>query len=452
MQRDDGGPQPRGLYIAAATEAWERFSYYGMNALVMLYMTEALFEPKRILSVYGLEQLRAALSAVYGPLSTQALASQLLGLYAGFVYLTPLLGGFVADRVTGLRRTILAGLIMLSCGHLLMVFDRTFLFALLLLVFGSGLVKGNLSAQVGTLYPEGEQTRRTRGFALFAMGVNVGAICGPLVCGAAVQAFGWHAGFGVAAALMLVSLIIYLAGASRLPDAPRRRAIARRSSLAPGDGATIGLLVVVIAVATFQAAVYSQLFNVGMVWIEEHVDRATALGTVPTPWFNAVDGIASIASAPLLMLLWRAQARRGGEPDALAKIAIGAALTALQALVLAGAASLSGPDKVSAGLVVAVLVTAGIAFNFHWPPLVALISMAAPKPFNALMINLAFLTFFLGNIAAGQLALLYEPLGPGGFWLLHAAVAGAGALLAAALRGSLVGRLGQTFNSLAVQR
>jgi len=434
MYPDAGEQQPRGLYVAAATEAWERFSYYGMSALVMLYMVEALFRPERISSVHGLAHVQAVLGGLYGPLSPQALASQIFGLYAGLVYLTPLLGGYVADRLLGVRRTVLAGLVLLTCGHFLMAFENHFLVALLLLVLGSGFVKGNLSAQVGSLYPPGEQARRTRGFALMSMSVNIGAVCGPLACGAAVQAYGWHAGFGVAATLMLTSLVIYVLGGKLLPDVAVRRTGCRRGRPAPGAHAIVGLLLIVIAVSLFQTIVYSQLFNTGLVWISEHVDRSTPFGRIPTPWFTSIDALASIASAPLLMRLWKAQAARGKEPDPLEKMAIGAALTGLQALVLALAAAIAGPGRVGAVPVILVLMSAGIAFNFHWPPLVALISLAAPKAVNATMINTTFLTFFVGNLAAGQIAMLYQPLGPAAFWLLNAAIACAGVPLALVLR------------------
>lgn len=433
--------QPFGLYVAAATEGWERFSYYGMNALVMLYMVQALLLPDRITEIDGMDAFRSLLTTLYGPLSVQALASQILGLYAGLIYLTPLLGGYIADRWTGLRSTVLAGLAMLTCGHLMMTSDRTFLIALLLLVVGSGLVKGNLSAQVGRLYPKGEQTLRTRGFSIFAMMVNIGAIAGPLACGAAVQMFGWHSGFGVAALLMLLSLAIYIRGARHLPDTRCRPARGGRPALTRGDHGLIGILLAILAVSLFQAVVYCQLFNVGMVWIEAHVGRETPLGSIPTPWFASVDALASIVSAPLLIMMWRAQAVRGREPRAMAKIGIGATLSALHLLLLGLAAHLAGPDKVSPFVLLLVLASAGVAFNFHWPPLVALMSMGAPEAVNALMINLAFLTFFLGNVAAGQLGMLYEPLGPSAFWLLHAGLAGIGALFAFGLNRPIASRL-----------
>ena len=144
---------PPGLYYLTFTEVWERFSYYGMTALLVLYMADQLLLPAHVGNVAGLPQLRTALEWLAGPLSTRALASQIFGLYSGLVYFTPLLGGLIADRWIGQRNAVVIGALSMSAGHLAMAWDRSFLLALLLLVVGSGLLKGNISAQVGALYP-----------------------------------------------------------------------------------------------------------------------------------------------------------------------------------------------------------------------------------------------------------------------------------------------------------
>ena len=174
---------PKGLAYLAFTEAWERFSYYGMTALLVLYMVNQLLLPGHVEHVVGFAAFRGAIEGVFGPLSTQALASQIFGLYSGFVYFTPLLGGWVADRWIGQRNAVVLGALSMSGGHLAMAFDQSFLLALLLLVVGSGLLKGNISAQVGGLYPRDDEARRTRGFAIFSTGINFGAVVGPLLCG-----------------------------------------------------------------------------------------------------------------------------------------------------------------------------------------------------------------------------------------------------------------------------
>ncbi|MBV9215474.1 MAG: MFS transporter, partial [Acidobacteria bacterium] len=215
---------PKGLFFLAATEAWERFSFYGMTALVVLYMVNQLLLPAHAEHIAGLAKFRAAMEWVVGPLSTQALASQIYGLYSGFVYFTPLLGGMIADRWIGQRNAVVIGAVSMASGHLAMAFDQTFLLALLLLVVGSGFLKGNISAQVGALYPAADEAQRTRGFVIFSTGINVGAVLGPLLCGLLAQVCGWHYGFGVAAIFMFLGLATYLYGYHYLPArVPRRR-------------------------------------------------------------------------------------------------------------------------------------------------------------------------------------------------------------------------------------
>src|SRR6187200_2640231 len=147
---------PKGLFYLAFTEAWERFSYYGMTALVVLYMVNQLLLPGHVEHIAGFARFRAIVESMVGPISTQALASQIFGLYSGFVYFTPVLGGWLGDRI-GQRNAVVLGALSMSGGHLAMAFDRSFLLALLLLIIGSGLLKGNISAQVGSIYPPADE-------------------------------------------------------------------------------------------------------------------------------------------------------------------------------------------------------------------------------------------------------------------------------------------------------
>lgn len=204
--------QPKGLAFLAITEAWERFSFYGMRALLILYMAQELLLPGRIENVAGMDAYRTVVEGIFGPLSTQAFASQTFGLYSGFVYFTPVFGGIIADRWLGSRRTVMIGILLMTAGHFAMVFDASFLLALLLLVLGSGCLKGNIAAQVGHLYPRDDEARRTRGFTIFSTGINIGAILGPLVCGLLAQVYGWHFGFGLAGVMMLVAAAVYFSG------------------------------------------------------------------------------------------------------------------------------------------------------------------------------------------------------------------------------------------------
>src|ERR1700761_168262 len=168
--------EPIGLAYLAFTEAWERFSYYGMAALLVLYMSQALFTPGHIGNIAGFGAFRAGLESVFGKMSTLALASQIYGLYTGFVYFTPVFGGLIADRWLGRRNAVMLGAAMMSAGHIAMAFDVSFLLALFLLIVGCGLLKGNISTQVGQLYSEADGEGRTRGFSIYSTAINVGAV------------------------------------------------------------------------------------------------------------------------------------------------------------------------------------------------------------------------------------------------------------------------------------
>src|SRR5438270_4338065 len=229
--KDDRGflGHPKGLAYLAFTEAWERFSYYGMSALLVLYMVSQLLLPGHVEQVVGFATFRSWIEHAFGPLSTQALASEIFGLYSGFVYFTPVLGGWLGDRV-GQRNAVVLGALSMAGGHLAMAFDQSFLLALLLLIIGSGLLKGNISAQVGSIYPPDDEERRTRGFALFSTGINFGAVAGPLLCGFLRERYGWHIGFGTAAVFMLAGVATYLSGYRHLPARGERQA---KSATAP---------------------------------------------------------------------------------------------------------------------------------------------------------------------------------------------------------------------------
>ncbi len=421
---------PKGLAYLAFTEAWERFSYYGMTALVVLYMVQQLLLPGHVENVAGMATYRATLEAVFGPLSVQALASQTYGFYTGLVYFTPLLGGMIADRVLGAKRTVVIGSLLMSAGHFAMAFDQSFLLALLLLILGSGCLKGNIAAQVGHLYPVEDVTRRTNAFTIFSMAINFGAVAGPLVCGLLAQLYGWHIGFGAAGVLMLLATVIYLAGQRHLPNQrPSKRDRAPSAPLTGPERRTVVLLVLAAAITIFQSVAYYQFFNVGLVWVNDHVDLATPWGAIPVPWFNSIDPFFSIIAVPPLIYLWTRQARRGHEPSDVAKIGIGAVLAAASAGLMVMADLSAGGGKANALMPFLAFAGMGIAFLYYWPPLLALISRAAPTSVNATMVSGAYLTLFVSNILMGWIGSYYEKMDPATFWALDAGIAAIGALL-----------------------
>src|SRR5437899_5411939 len=381
---------PKGLFYLAFTEGWERFSYYGMTALVVLYMVNQLLLPGHVEHIGGFSGFRAAVESIVGPLSTQALASQIFGLYSGFVYFTPLLGGMIADRWIGQRNAVVIGALSMSGGHIAMAFDQSFLLALLLLVIGSGFLKGKISAQVGALYPTDDEVRRTRGFVIFSTGINIGAIIGPLLCGLLAQVYGWHYGFGIAAIFMLLGLATYLYGYRYLPARVERRKF-EGTRLTAAERRVVGALIVVIILTIFQSTAFYQVFNINSIWIQQHVALDVGGFRIPVPWFQSINSVSSVLCVPLVFWIWRRQASRHREPDDLARIGSGAWIAAASNLILVAAIFVSGNKSVhpvwpflySAGL--------GISFLYYWLTLLALVSRAAPAMVHAPLMGLAFM-------------------------------------------------------------
>src|ERR1700748_1234278 len=202
---------PRGLTFLFATEMWERFSYYGMRALLVLYMVKLLLLPGHADNVIGLGALKSLFESVSGSVDVQPFSSHIYGLYTGLSYLTPVFGGMLADRVLGQHRTIVLGAAMMAIGHFMMAFESLFLFALTLLILGNGAFKPNMSAQVGGLYAPGDP-RRDRAYSIFYVGINIGAFLAPLICGSLGEELGWHYGFTAAGIGMTIALLIYIAG------------------------------------------------------------------------------------------------------------------------------------------------------------------------------------------------------------------------------------------------
>jgi POT family proton-dependent oligopeptide transporter len=420
---------PKGPAYLAFTEMWERFSYYGMTALLALYMTKQLLVPGHAEHVAGLAGLRH-LFELRGPMSDVAFASLIYGWYSGLVYFTPVLGGLVADRWLGTRTTVVLGALLMSAGHLAMSFDWSFLIALLLLIAGSGCLKGNISAQVGQLYPPDEETRRTGGFTIFSAAINIGAVLGPLGCGAVAAIYGWHAGFALAAGLMILALVIYLSGQRHLPGKAAAETGEALPPLTALERRRVAFLVVAIALTVLPNVAYPMIWNIGILFVDGHVSLASPFGSVPASWFNSIDAFASIVVVPPLVALWAWQAQRGSEPSDVTKIGIGCAITGLSALFLTAGALMPGADG-KVGVIWPILCFAGMGFAFiwYWPVLLALISLAAPRKVNSTLMGASFLSLFVGSVIMGWVGSFYDQMSPAAFWMVDAAIGFAGAIL-----------------------
>jgi POT family proton-dependent oligopeptide transporter len=420
---------PKGLAYLAFTEAWERFSYYGMSALLVLYMVNQLLLPGHVEHVAGFAAFRSMIEGIFGPLSTQALASEIFGLYSGFVYFTPVIGGWLGDRI-GQRNAVVIGGLSMSGGHLAMAFDQSFLLALLLLIVGSGLLKGNISAQVGGLYPIEDEERRTRGFALFSTGINFGAVAGPLLCGLLGTRYGWHVGFGAAALFMLGGVATYLSGYRYLPARVERKTLSA-VAMTKDDRKVVAALFGVMIITIFPHIAYYQLSNVLPVWLEQHANMSAGAFQVPIPWFQSIDPLFSILCVPLLFTLWRWQGRgRGSEPSELRKIGTGAFICGGANLILVAAIAAYGSAKVLWVWPFLFCAVQGVGFMYFWPPFLALVSRAAPPKVNATMMGGAFLVLFVANNLIGWIGTFYEQMGPLAFWTVHAGLGAVGGVLA----------------------
>ncbi len=444
---------PRGLSTLFFTEMWERFSYYGMRALLILFMTAAP-------ATGGLGFDTATAGAVYG-------------LYTAMVYLFTLPGGWIADRLIGQRRAVLYGGILIASGHFSMAVPSlaTFYIGLTLIVLGTGLLKGNISVLVGQLYQAGDN-RRDAGFSIYYMGINTGAFLAPLVCGYLGQRVSWHLGFGAAGIGMLLGVIQYVLGGQNLgtaglhpaPAASPEAATALRRNARLWGGLAIGLIGVtgvsmalgIITVSAAQVAeVVGYLLLIGTVaffawlyldrsWTREERGRLYVVGVFflaaaifwsvfeqagstlnlfadrsvrneiagaafPSSWFQSANALFIIAFAPVFAWLWLTLGAR--EPASPTKFALGLIGVGLGFVVLVPAA-MAGSD----GSQVSPLWLVGTYAIHTWAELclspVGLSSMTklAPARIAGLMMGVWFLGSSVGNYIAGQMAGFYEEM------------------------------------------
>lgn len=419
---------PAGLTVLFFSEMWERFSYYGMRSLLVLYLTQFLLLPANGDGVLGLAELKAVLESLFGPLAPQALASQIYGLYTGLVYFTPIFGGILADRYLGPRRTVMLGALLMAGGHFLMALPSAFLPALWLLILGNGCFKPNISTQVGGLYPAGDP-RRDGAFTIFYMGINLGALFSPLVCGTLGQRYGWHYGFTAAGVGMLIGLLVYLFGQHHLPESlPMRQSAApnRRQALTGQEWRAIGGLLLLALINSLFWAVYEQQGNSLQLFADHHADWQIGGWMMPSTWFQAMNPAFIILLAPLLDR-WSG---RHQQFSSIGKMALGAALLGLAFLVLiAAVADLAPEQKLNLLWLVACSLVLTIGELFFSPVGLSLVSKIAPVRLAGMLMGMWFLSAFFGNYLSGYLGGYYDAMPKQQFFLLLAGLAGLTAAL-----------------------
>jgi POT family proton-dependent oligopeptide transporter len=397
--------QPKGLYLLFGVEMWERFSFYGMRAFLVLFLT----------------------STVGGLGWSKEQASHLYGWYTGLVYLTPLIGGYLADRVLGTHRAVIIGSIVIACGHfcLAMPFQPTFFIGLALIVIGTGFHKSNISTMVGQLYPQGDP-RRDGAFTIFYMGINLGALMGPFVCGYLAEnpRFGWHWGFAAAGVGMLLGLAMYLTYKQRLlpgiGDKPAARSRVDSAEPAPKaltqeDKHGIAAVAILAFFNIFFWSAFEQAGSSMTFFANERTDRML-FGTleIPASFFQSINPFIIIVFAMVFARLWVVLAARGREPSIPGKFVMGLFLMATGFVVMVLAARRS-----DAGALVSPLWLVA-AYLFHtWGELclspvgLSMVTKLAPRKFASLMMGAWFLSFFVSDLVAGMVAGTVEKIEKG---------------------------------------
>lgn len=391
--------QPRGLTILFLTQMWELFSYYGMRTLLVYYMTKQL-------------------------LFAQDKASFIYGTYTAMAYFTPIIGGAIADRWLGKRNAVVLGGGIMAIGHFVMAFEPMFYVALATIALGNGLFLPSLPSQINDLYAA-DDPRRGRAYNVYYVGLNVGGLLAPLVCGTLGELYGWHYGFGAAGVGMFLGLVIYLAGRRYLPPEPQRLAppvAAVQDARASHRRIWWLLLGVGIAATVFRGA-YEQIGNTLPLWIDTGVDRVLLGFTIPMTWFQSLNPLLVISMTPLLLMAWRRRADRGRETSPATRMAIGALVVAVAYVLLAAVTALAGDARVGWAWLVAFFVILTFGELYILPTGLGLFAKLAPPRLGATTVASWFLAIFSGSLLAGVVGMLWSKVGHPAFFLLLAGLA-----------------------------
>jgi len=399
--------QPRGLTVLFLTNMWEQFSYFGMRALLVYYMTKQL-------------------------LIGQAQSSFIYGTYTACAYFTPIVGGVIADRYLGKRKAVIIGASIMALGHFMMAFETLFYFALGAIALGNGLFLPSLPSQVGDLYRR-EDPRRGWAFNIYYVGINIGGFLAPLICGTLGELYGWHYGFGAAGIGMVAGLLIYLSGQKYLP-AERPRHVAANDEVRQGfDRQTILLLLGIgLSVTVFRAA-YEQIGNTVALWADSGVDRAAGAFEIPMTWFQSLNPLFVMLMTPPLLAYWRRHAHKETQGSLVRRMAFGSLVVGSAYLLLAGVAAASGAAL--AGWVWLALFFLVLTFGelFILPTGLGLFARLAPAHLGATTVASWFLVIFSGSLTAGLVGTLWSSFQPSSYFLLLAAIAAVAALLLRAI-------------------
>jgi POT family proton-dependent oligopeptide transporter len=396
--------QPPGLTILFLTNMWEQFSYFGMRALLVYYMTTTL-------------------------LFDQEKASSIYGFYTAFAYFTPIIGGTIADRWLGKRRAVIIGASVMAAGHFMMAFEPAFYFALATIALGNGLFLPTLPSQINDLY-EANDPRRPWAYNVYYVGVNLGAFLAPLVCGFLGETYGWHYGFGAAGVGMLAGLLIYLWGQ---PHLPRERTFAAPVLPQPSMGKRgrdtfLLLLGIGLAVTVFRGA-YEQIGNTFALWMRDDVDRVIGGVEIGAAMFFSLNPLLVMLMTPLLLARWKRQAERGREPSVMQKMAAGALIVGASYLLVAAAETVSGDRPAHWLWLLSYFLMFTLGELYILPNGLGIFARLAPPKLGASTVAAWYLAIFAGSLAAGQVGRLWSRLDHASFFVLLAGIASLSAVL-----------------------
>ncbi len=435
---------PRGLFVLFFAEMWERFSYYGMRALLIFYLVQHW-------------------------LYSDSEASVIYGAYTALVYITPVIGGYLADRYLGQRKAVLFGAVLLTFGHFLMAFEGTgggqdspainiFWLALSFIIVGSGFLKANISVIVGQLYPRTD-IRRDPAYTIFYMGINVGAALGSIIAGYLGQTYGWKYGFGAAGVGMLLGLIVFVLGKPALLGRGESRDPARLKNKVAGipfewllyalSFATVGLVWVLIQYQSLVGGLlalagavlvgyilYTSVFKLPrqdrdrifaalylifgsiLFWAlfeqagsslnlftDRSVDRHLLGFDVPASMFQSINSIYIILLAPVFAILWTWLARRGLEPSTPAKFGLGVIQLGAGFLVLVAGASAAGTGNLTPVIFIFLIYLLHTTGELCLSPVgLSAMNRLAPGHLAGLIMGTWFFATAAGNFAAGLIA------------------------------------------------
>ncbi|GGD33352.1 peptide MFS transporter [Pseudoxanthomonas indica] len=389
--------QPRGLTILFLTNMWELFSYYGMRALLVYYMTKQL-------------------------MFAQEKASFIYGTYTAMAYFTPIVGGVIADRWLGKRRAVILGGSIMALGHFLMAFEPLFYLALATIALGNGLFLPSLPSQINDLY-RADDPRRGRAYNVYYVGLNLGGFLAPLVCGTLGEVYGWHYGFGAAGIGMFVGLMIYVAGHKYLPQEAQRSAPVQPSEGPASSGRLWLLLLGVGIAATIFRGAYEQIGNTLPLWIDSGVDRSLGSFVIPMTWFQSLNPLLVISMTPFLLWFWRLRAGQGKETRPAIKMAIGALIVAAAYLMLAVVTATLGDQRATWPWLLAFFIVLTFGELYILPTGLGLFARLAPARLGATTVASWFLAIFSGSLLAGAVGTLWSSASHAGFFVLLAALA-----------------------------